>query len=101
MSAATDAPTPDLQRRAAALTETMAVVQLAPDLFEVTKPDAARYVVDIREGSCECPDSLYRDGPCKHVWRCRYEAGVEPLPDWIDSPERLAPFFRARWRRRR
>jgi len=101
MSAATDAPTPDLQRRAAALTENMAIYQLAPGLFEVTKETGDRYTVDTRELRCTCPDHRYRHNECKHVHAVRYATGVEPLPDWIDSPERLAPFFRARWRRRR
>ena len=75
-------------RDARALTEPMTVCgQLgrargADDLYLVVS--TSEYLVDVREGVCECPDHQYRDANCKHLRRVTYEAGMRPIPVWAD-----------------
>jgi hypothetical protein len=90
-------------RTVTALTRTLAVTEEAPGLYLVQRVDddgqLHAHDVDIHEGRCTCEDHRYRGVDCYHIRRVAFETGQAPLPDWIDSPERLAPFFRARWRR--
>ncbi|QLG49106.1 hypothetical protein [Natrinema halophilum] len=53
----------------------------ADDLTLVTSQSGKEYLVDVREGVCECPDSEYRhpDGGCKHVRRARIAMGHETV----------------------
>ena len=78
-------------RDARALTEVMSVldehdprVSGADDLFLVVSSSGSEYLVDAREGTCECPDHQYRDAFCKHLRRVTYETGMRPLPAWIN-----------------
>ena len=74
-----------------ALTEPMTVCgQLgrargADDLYLVVS--TSEYLVDVREGVCECPDHQYRDANCKHLRRITYEAGMRPIPSWVERSE--------------
>lgn len=42
------------------------------------------YLVDAFARTCECPDSKYRDGRCKHVRRVEFETGRRPIPTFVD-----------------
>lgn len=88
-------------RTVAALTETMAVHEVAPGLFDVVKPDATTHRVALPEGACECADQHYRGGECKHVRRVRIEAGRDPIPAWVSERDRLAPGLRPVFDRQR
>lgn len=51
-------------------------------MFDVYNADGKRYVVDLRDGVCECPDYEHRepaDG-CKHQRRVRLEFGIMDVP---------------------
>lgn len=71
------------KRAAAALTDVVAVDELAEDLFEVQSVSDV-YRVDLREPVCECPDFQYNDGGpggrCKHIHAARIKAGKTPIP---------------------
>ncbi|MCU4974862.1 SWIM zinc finger family protein [Halobacteria archaeon AArc-m2/3/4] len=80
-----------------ALTEVMSVLDEqdpricgADDLYLVVSGSGREYLVDIREGACECPDFQYnlptKDGRrlCKHAARITYETGMRPIPSWVD-----------------
>lgn len=71
-----------------ALTEYMTVLgnigrtRGAPDLYLVVSQSGEEYPVDLRDGTCECPDSVHRQpgGDCKHVRRARIATGRVTLP---------------------
>ena len=79
-----------------ALTEVMTVcnnigrARGAADLYIVVTQSGNEYLVDIREGACECSDAQYNlptdDGrqTCKHVARITYETGMRPIPHWVE-----------------
>lgn len=85
----------DLPKRAVrALTEKMTVlpdtgrVKGADDLFLVVSESGSEYLVDTREGRCDCPDAQYNLEPeerCKHERRVRYATGETPIPAWTDT----------------
>lgn len=85
----------DLPKRAVrALTEKMTVlpdtgrVKNADDLFLVVSESGSEYLVDTREGRCDCPDAEYNLEPeerCKHERRVAYATGSEPIPLWADQ----------------
>jgi hypothetical protein len=54
----------------------------AEDFYTVVGENCGTYLVDVREGVCECPDSEYRDpdGGCKHVRRARMATGEMAIP---------------------
>ena len=68
-----------------ALTQFMAVLsdvgraRDADDLYVVVSESGSEYMVDLREGTCECPDSRHRDNECKHVRRARIATGARPV----------------------
>jgi hypothetical protein len=74
------------QRDVRALTEYMTVLpemgraEDAPDLYLVVSESGSEYLVDTREGACECPDAVNRDVRCKHLRRVRYATGETPVP---------------------
>jgi len=80
------------KRTVRALTEVMSVlpdqpeVKGADEMFLVVSESGSEYTVDLRLGSCTCPDAQHRDpdGGCKHLRRCRIETGREPVPAWAD-----------------
>lgn len=73
-----------------ALTEYMTVmdeigmVRGADDMFLVVSQSGSEYVVDTREGTCDCPDSMYRDVRCKHQKRVKFATGLRPIPAGVD-----------------
>ncbi len=85
----------DLPKRAVrALTEKMTVlpetgrVKDADDLFLVVSESGSEYLVDGREGVCDCPDArqnLDADDSCKHERRVRYATGETPIPEWVNT----------------
>lgn len=89
-----ESPT-DLPKRAVrALTEKMTVlpetgrVKGADDLYLVVSESGSEYLVDTREGRCDCPDAEYNleaDERCKHERRVRYATGEMPIPMWVDT----------------
>jgi predicted nucleic acid-binding Zn finger protein len=85
----------DLPKRAVrALTEKMTVlpetgrVKGADDLYLVVSESGSEYIVDTREGRCDCPDAHYNleaDERCKHERRVRYATGETAIPMWADT----------------
>jgi len=85
----------DLPKRAVrALTEKMTVlpetgrVRGADDLYLVVSESGSEYLVDTRDGRCDCPDAEYNlepDERCKHERRVRYATGETPIPMWADT----------------
>lgn len=47
----------------------------ADDLYLVVSESGKEYLVDARNGSCECPDAMHRDVRCKHQRRVDLQAG--------------------------
>jgi hypothetical protein len=86
--AATSEAAPLDDRDARALTRRMSVLddvgraRGADDLFLVVT--TSEYLVDVRTGSCECPDSRYRDVKCHHVRRVEFHTGEREIPAWAD-----------------
>lgn len=68
------------ERAIRALTDVVAVEQVAPGMAQVvTWSDA--YVVDARDAGCRCPDKEYHDAPmCKHEYAALI-ADVDAYPD--------------------
>lgn len=62
----------------------------AAGLYEVVSESGSQYLVDAREGVCECPDFEYRAlGPkgCKHLRRVAFATGRRPIPPAIDRDD--------------
>lgn len=84
-------------RKLRALTEALDVYQDDParwnDAQVAVYSGGSRYLVDPETRTCDCPDSQHRapDGGCKHVWRARYQLGIDPLPEWITADTLDAP----------
>jgi hypothetical protein len=57
----------------------------SPDLYTVTSESGSEYLVDVREGACECRDNQYRDRRCKHIRRVEFATGRRPIPEWINE----------------
>lgn len=84
----------DLPKRAVrALTEKMTVLpetgraKGAADLYLVVSESGSEYLVDTREGRCDCPDAHYNLDPeerCKHESRVNYATGQMPIPEWVN-----------------
>ena len=87
----------DLDRRdVRALTEHMTVCEhvgrarRADDLYLVVSQSGYEYLVDVRQGRCECPDAEHNlpteDGrqTCKHVAAVTFTTGMRPLPAGTD-----------------
>ncbi len=80
------------KRAARALTDKMTVLpetgraENAEDLFLVVSESGSEYLVDLREGACECADFQYREpeNGCKHIYRIEYATGQKALPAWIE-----------------
>lgn len=58
----------------------------SPDLYTVTSESGSEYLVDMREGACECADNQYRERRCKHIRRVAFATGHRAIPEWI-TPE--------------
>lgn len=78
------------ERDARALTEVMAVLpdigraRNADDLYLVVSQ--TEYLVDMREGSCECWDDRRPERPrCKHRRRVEFVTGGRAIPSYIDE----------------
>ncbi len=90
MSAQTESADLD-ERDVRALTEYMTVladvgqVAGAEDMYVVTTESGSEYTVDLRHGSCTCPDAEYRDVRCKHIRRAEFATGRRPIPEWVDA----------------
>lgn len=74
-------------------------------MFDVFNAEGTRYVVDLRDDVCECPDFEHREpaGGCKHLRRVRIEFALPPfeeIPAAIRS-EHAAPIDAELARRRR
>lgn len=59
-------------------------VRGAGGMYEAVSDSGATYVVDERDGACECADARYRDLECKHIKRVRYAIGRYAIPAWAD-----------------
>jgi len=58
----------------------------ADDLYMVVSQSGKEYLVDARDGVCECPDFEYRCSGirCKHLWRVAYATGDAAIPTDAD-----------------
>ena len=56
----------------------------AEDLYVVVSESGNQYLVDIRAGTCGCPDHRYRDRRCKHLRRVAFATGDREIPEWVD-----------------
>ncbi|SEU01391.1 hypothetical protein [Natrinema hispanicum] len=66
------------------------MVRDADGMFEVTTDSGREYIVDLEAPSgarCLCHDHKYCQRDCKHIWRCRFETGEEPIPAWVDPDD--------------
>jgi hypothetical protein len=52
----------------------------AADLYLVVSQSGSEYLVDLRDGVCECPDHEHRGVRCKHLRRAAFATGEEPIP---------------------
>lgn len=86
-----------------ALTQSMTVlddagrVRGADDLFAVVSESSREYLVDHRDGVCECPDYRYRERRCKHIRRVDFATGTRPVPadqDDLDVDPQLGEHVR-------
>ena len=61
-------------------------------MFDVYSESGNEYVVDLRDGVCECGDFIHREfqGGCKHQRRVRIEFGITDVPHGLRS-EHAAP----------
>ena len=57
----------------------------ADDLFLVVSQSGSEYLVDTREGRCECDDHHYRGVRCKHLRRVAFATGGETIPAGVDG----------------
>lgn len=75
---------PDLRelsdRAVRAWTESMAVDPLGDGRYAVDAESGNCYVVNLREGSCTCPDQSIRHERCKHLRRVAIEVNLGELP---------------------
>jgi len=90
-SHAADASVVDVDERdRRALTEYLTVLEDlgrardANGLYLAVSQSGSEYLVDTREGRCECPDHEYRGGRCKHLRRVEFATGERPVPTWAD-----------------
>lgn len=60
-------------RSARAWTEPMAVEPLGSGRYAVESASGNEYTVDLRDGTCTCPDNGYRGVRCKHLRRVAVE----------------------------
>lgn len=83
------------ERDARALTEDMTVLtdvgkaRGSAGLFTVIAHHGRAYLVDARNGTCECPDHGYRGHKigqlgCKHQRRVAFATGERSIPGWVD-----------------
>lgn len=71
----------DLSDRAVrAWTESMAVDPLRDGRYAVDAESGNRYIVNLREGACSCPDQSIRHERCKHLRRVAIEVNRGDLP---------------------
>ena len=74
-----------------ALTQYLTVLEDLPrvdgadDLYVVVSESGSSYLVDAREGACECADHRYRDVECKHIRRVAFATGRREIPEWVDE----------------
>lgn len=61
----------------------------AAELYVVVSQSGSEYLVDAREGACECPDHEHRGVRCKHIRRVAFATGERPVPASIDADPQL------------
>lgn len=75
---------PDLRelsdRAVRAWTESMAVEAVGDGRYAVDAESGNRYVVNLPDGSCSCPDREIRDARCKHLRRVAIEVNRGNVP---------------------
>lgn len=67
-------------RSARAWTESMAVTPLGRGRYAVDAQSGNRYVVDLPDGSCTCPDASIRGERCKHLRRVAIQVNRHEVP---------------------
>lgn len=91
MSAATTNGAELDRRDRLALTQYLTVLDDLPavagddDRYVVVSQSGAEYLVDLRAGTCSCPDYQYRGGRCKHIRRVEFATGARPIPAGVDG----------------
>jgi hypothetical protein len=57
--------------------------------YEVVSESGKSYVVNTLLGTCDCPDSEYRDEKCKHRRRVEFATGHREVPEDVDADPQL------------
>jgi hypothetical protein len=75
------------ERSARAWTEAMAVEPVTDAEYVVEGASGSRYVVDLADSSCTCPDHEIRQERCKHLRRVAIEInqGMVPPPGRVEA----------------
>lgn len=55
------------------------------DHYVVVSESGAEYFVDLRAGTCTCPDYRFRGNRCKHIRRVEFATGKREIPPGIDG----------------
>ena len=56
----------------------------ADGLYLIVSESGSEYLVDARDGVCECPDYQYRENHCKHQRAIEFATGRRTIPRWVD-----------------
>lgn len=82
----------ELDRRdVLALTQYLTVLDDLPpvddheDRYVVISESGSEYLVDLRDGTCSCPDYRYRRARCKHIRRVEFATGARAIPAGVDG----------------
>lgn len=79
------------ERDVLALTQYLTVLDDLPsvagkeDRYVVVSESGAAYLVDLRAGTCTCPDYRFRGNRCKHIRRVEFATGEREIPPGIDG----------------
>lgn len=65
--------------------ENQGCVHGCDDLYLVVSQSESEYLVNTREGTCECPDHEHRDVHCNHARRVEFATGARPIPAGVEG----------------
>ena len=66
------------------------VIPSTDEVFYVERAalESTRYIVDVTEGTCTCPDWCMYQLPCRHIWQVGLQLGL------FDGDEKMREFFK-------
>ena len=74
-----------------ALTQYLTVLDDLPqvaddeDRYVVVSESGGAYLVDVRAGTCTCPDYRFRGNRCKHIRRVEFATGERAIPPGLEG----------------